>query len=136
MHMHLGKAGLRTLHEIGPELKRAISGNLETDFNFEDPEPQHRRTHSLFNNIVNRIAGTRSPSDHGDRGLWQIAPPAAVAKPTAESRPFSPSNSLSAVEASPMLTSAPRPTPGPMQPANGGTRRSASPPFHAFLANH
>ena len=36
------QAGLRTLHEIGPELKRAISGNLETDFNFDDPEPQHR----------------------------------------------------------------------------------------------
>ncbi|EYC19181.1 hypothetical protein Y032_0025g1220 [Ancylostoma ceylanicum] len=109
------QAGLRTLHEIGPELKRAISGNLETDFNFEDPEPQHRRTHSLFNNIVNRIAGARSPSDHGDR----------------ESRPFSPSNSLSAVEASPMLTSAPRPTPGPMQPANGGTRRLPTIPTYA-----
>ncbi|KIH68557.1 hypothetical protein ANCDUO_01102 [Ancylostoma duodenale] len=78
------KAGLRTLHEIGPELKRAISGNLETDFNFEDPEPQHRRTHSLFNNIVNRIAGARSPSDHGDRGLWQIALPAAAVKPGEE----------------------------------------------------
>uniref|UniRef100_A0A158PKH5 Voltage-dependent L-type calcium channel subunit alpha n=1 Tax=Angiostrongylus costaricensis TaxID=334426 RepID=A0A158PKH5_ANGCS len=62
------QAGLRTLHEIGPELKRAISGNLETDFNFEDPEPQHRRTHSLFNNIVNRISGTRSPPDQGNRG--------------------------------------------------------------------
>lgn len=36
------QAGLRTLHEIGPELKRAISGNLETDFNFDDPEPTHR----------------------------------------------------------------------------------------------
>ncbi|ETN72128.1 hypothetical protein NECAME_13966, partial [Necator americanus] len=60
------------------------------------------RTHSLFNNIVNRIAGARSPSDHGDR----------------ESRHFSPSNSLSAIEASPMLTSAPRPVPAPMQPAN------------------
>ncbi|XGW27420.1 hypothetical protein V3C99_007763 [Haemonchus contortus] len=110
------QAGLRTLHEIGPELKRAISGNLETDFNFEDPEPQHRRTHSLFNNIVNRIAGTRSPSDHG------------------ESRPFSPTNSLSAVEASPMLTSAPRPVPAPVpqhQSANGGTRRLPALPIYA-----
>lgn len=36
------QAGLRTLHEIGPELKRAISGNLETDFVGELEEPQHR----------------------------------------------------------------------------------------------
>lgn len=36
------QAGLRTLHEIGPELKRAISGNLDTDFNLEAEEPQHR----------------------------------------------------------------------------------------------
>ncbi|KJH46257.1 voltage gated calcium channel IQ domain protein [Dictyocaulus viviparus] len=75
------QAGLRTLHEIGPELKRAISGNLETDFNFEDPEPQHRRTHSLFNNIVNRIAGTQL-------------------------RQFPPVNSQSTIEESPMLRSA------------------------------
>ncbi|VDO35321.1 unnamed protein product [Haemonchus placei] len=123
------QAGLRTLHEIGPELKRAISGNLETDFNFEDPEPQHRRTHSLFNNIVNRIAGTRSPSDHGG-------------KSGRESRPFSPTNSLSAVEASPMLTSAPRPVPAPVpqhQSANGGTRRNHSQfrlPALPIYANH
>jgi hypothetical protein len=36
------KAGLRTLHEIGPELKRAISGDLETDFVGELDEPAHR----------------------------------------------------------------------------------------------
>lgn len=36
------QAGLRTLHEIGPELKRAISGNLNTDFGLEAEEPQHR----------------------------------------------------------------------------------------------
>ncbi|KAI1717746.1 ion transport protein [Ditylenchus destructor] len=52
------QAGLRTLHEIGPELKRAISGNLDTDFVPEAEEPQHRRTHSLFNNIVNALSGT------------------------------------------------------------------------------
>jgi hypothetical protein len=32
---------LRTLHEAGPELKRAISGNLEELLN-DDPEPMHR----------------------------------------------------------------------------------------------
>ncbi|CAD5219442.1 unnamed protein product [Bursaphelenchus okinawaensis] len=56
------QAGLRTLHEIGPELKRAISGNLETDFVNELEEPQHRRTHSLFNNIVNALSGSNQPS--------------------------------------------------------------------------
>lgn len=34
------QAGLRTLHEAGPELKRAISGNL--DELIEEPEPMHR----------------------------------------------------------------------------------------------
>ncbi|KAI6214212.1 hypothetical protein M3Y94_00241300 [Aphelenchoides besseyi] len=50
------QAGLRTLHEIGPELKRAISGDLETDFVGELDEPQHRRAHSLFNNLVNAFS--------------------------------------------------------------------------------
>lgn len=39
------QAGLRTLHEIGPQIKRAISGNLEgMDENeqFEHDEPNHR----------------------------------------------------------------------------------------------
>ncbi|KAJ1347400.1 hypothetical protein KIN20_002441 [Parelaphostrongylus tenuis] len=116
------QAGLRTLHEIGPELKRAISGNLETDFNFEDPEPQHRRTHSLFNNIVNRISGARSPSDQGFK----------------ESRIFPPSNSLNAVEASPMLRSSsppltPRTEQIPHQSINGGTRRLPTLPM---FTNH
>jgi len=36
------QAGLRTLHEIGPELKRAISGTLDPGFVLESEEPQHR----------------------------------------------------------------------------------------------
>lgn len=47
------QAGLRSLHEFGPEIKRAISGNLDED-NFEngpDWEPMHRRNHSLFGNV-------------------------------------------------------------------------------------
>lgn len=35
------QAGLRTLHEAGPELKRAISGNLD-DINTEGDMPIHR----------------------------------------------------------------------------------------------
>ncbi|KAL3270430.1 hypothetical protein HHI36_020985 [Cryptolaemus montrouzieri] len=42
------QAGLRTLHEAGPELKRAISGNLEEMI---EPEPTHRRNHSLFGSV-------------------------------------------------------------------------------------
>nr|QSV39147.1 voltage-dependent calcium channel L type alpha-1 [Meloidogyne graminicola] len=52
------QAGLRTLHEIGPELKRAISGTLDPGFIHESEEPQHRRTHSLFNNIVHALGGS------------------------------------------------------------------------------
>lgn len=35
------QAGLRTLHEAGPELKRAISGNLD-EMSDDNPEPMHR----------------------------------------------------------------------------------------------
>lgn len=41
------QAGLRQLLEADPELKRAISGNLEELFE-DNPEPMHRRNHSLF----------------------------------------------------------------------------------------
>ncbi|XP_069956881.1 muscle calcium channel subunit alpha-1 isoform X10 [Cherax quadricarinatus] len=43
------QAGLRTLHEAGPELKRAISGNL--DEMRDDDIPTHRRNHSLFGSV-------------------------------------------------------------------------------------
>nr|XP_024215784.1 muscle calcium channel subunit alpha-1 isoform X2 [Halyomorpha halys] len=44
------QAGLRTLHDAGPELKRAISGNLE-ELADDNPEPTHRRNHSLFGSV-------------------------------------------------------------------------------------
>ncbi|XP_037814454.1 muscle calcium channel subunit alpha-1-like [Lucilia sericata] len=43
------QAGLRTLHEVSPALKRAISGNLEELA--EEPEPMHRRQHTLFGSV-------------------------------------------------------------------------------------
>ncbi|XP_055922391.1 voltage-dependent calcium channel type D subunit alpha-1 isoform X4 [Eupeodes corollae] len=43
------QAGLRTLHDAGPALKRAISGNL--DELLEEPEPMHRRNHTLFGSV-------------------------------------------------------------------------------------
>lgn len=44
------QAGLRTLHDAGPELKRAISGNLD-ELMERDPEPMHRvrRAHPTEN---------------------------------------------------------------------------------------
>ena len=47
-------AGLRTLHDLGPEIRRAISGTLDDEeafkSMFEEEEPTHRvRIH--FNNV-------------------------------------------------------------------------------------
>lgn len=44
------QAGLRTLHEAGPELKRAISGNLD-ELSDDNPEPMHRGNHTLFGSV-------------------------------------------------------------------------------------
>lgn len=39
----LPQAGLRELHEMGPEIRRAVSGNLDQDFEEgQDNEPMHR----------------------------------------------------------------------------------------------
>ncbi|XP_058807730.1 muscle calcium channel subunit alpha-1 isoform X4 [Phymastichus coffea] len=48
------QAGLRTLHEAGPELKRAISGNLE-ELMDDNLEPVHRRNHSLFGSMWSSV---------------------------------------------------------------------------------
>ncbi|XP_045780149.1 muscle calcium channel subunit alpha-1-like isoform X5 [Maniola jurtina] len=48
------QAGLRTLHEAGPELKRAISGNLD-EVVTEMVEPAHRRNHTLFGAVWTSI---------------------------------------------------------------------------------
>ncbi|KAJ0171038.1 hypothetical protein K1T71_013237 [Dendrolimus kikuchii] len=49
------QAGLRTLHEAGPELKRAISGNLEEMVGEVLVEPMHRRNHTLFGSVWTSI---------------------------------------------------------------------------------
>ncbi|CAG7673123.1 unnamed protein product, partial [Allacma fusca] len=54
------QAGLRTLHDAGPELKRAISGNLEELIN-DDPEPMHRRNHSLFGSMWSSMRRRNAP---------------------------------------------------------------------------
>ncbi|CAF0874259.1 unnamed protein product [Adineta steineri] len=46
------QAGLRQLHDLGPEIRRAISGDLDDEETFNrfwrEEEPQHHRDHSLF----------------------------------------------------------------------------------------
>ena len=48
------QAGLRTLHEAGPEVKRAISGNLDEMVDVE-LETNTRRNMPFFGNIVKSI---------------------------------------------------------------------------------
>ncbi|XP_063716759.1 muscle calcium channel subunit alpha-1-like isoform X2 [Symsagittifera roscoffensis] len=56
------QAGLRQLQEFAPELKRAISGNLEE---MEKEEPEHRRNHGLFGNVFNAVRRSSSASKRG-----------------------------------------------------------------------
>ncbi|XP_036357316.1 muscle calcium channel subunit alpha-1-like isoform X3 [Octopus sinensis] len=58
-HTNALQAGLRAVHDLGPEIRRAISGNLEEeDFPERDvEEPMHRRNHSLFGTVVSALTG-------------------------------------------------------------------------------
>lgn len=56
------QAGLRTLHEAGPELKRAISGNF--DELIGEAPPMHRRNHTLFGAVWTSI------KKHGRESLY------------------------------------------------------------------
>ncbi|XP_064075210.1 muscle calcium channel subunit alpha-1-like isoform X14 [Vanessa tameamea] len=53
-HQMTLQAGLRTLHEAGPELKRAISGTLD-EIVADNDIPMHRRNHSLFGGVWSSI---------------------------------------------------------------------------------
>merc|ERR1719228_206380 len=51
------QAGLRTLHDLGPEMRRNISGNLDTDFDFSGDEPgatrlNRNRNKSILGNFM------------------------------------------------------------------------------------
>uniref|UniRef100_A0A1I8FNQ3 Ca_chan_IQ domain-containing protein n=1 Tax=Macrostomum lignano TaxID=282301 RepID=A0A1I8FNQ3_9PLAT len=53
------KAGLRAIQDQGPEIRRAISGDLEED-SFKSPKvasdyPNHRRNHTLFGRVTSAI---------------------------------------------------------------------------------
>ncbi|XP_048873749.1 voltage-dependent L-type calcium channel subunit alpha-1D-like isoform X2 [Brienomyrus brachyistius] len=62
------QAGLRTLHDIGPEIRRAISCDLQdedlVDFNPDDDEDIYRRNGGLFGNHVNHVNGDQRNSMH------------------------------------------------------------------------
>ncbi|XP_022649428.1 muscle calcium channel subunit alpha-1-like isoform X5 [Varroa destructor] len=76
------QAGLRELHEMGPEIRRAVSGNLDQDFT--DDQPMHRRNHSLFGSVWSsfrhRTTGAKSPRQLGNNGvmLRKVSPPASL----------------------------------------------------------
>nr|XP_037876781.1 muscle calcium channel subunit alpha-1 isoform X3 [Bombyx mori] len=74
-HQMTLQAGLRTLHEAGPELKRAISGNLD-DITAELDVPMHRRNHSLFGGVWSSIR-RHGPNRHLHRHRKE-PPPEAV----------------------------------------------------------
>ncbi|CAM1306331.1 Uncharacterised protein r2_g1613 [Pycnogonum litorale] len=77
------QAGLRTLHEIGPNIKRAISGNLDEDdlIDGQDAQPMHRRNHTLFGNMWSTVRGsgpvqfrTRSLNLNSTRSPARVSP--------------------------------------------------------------
>uniref|UniRef100_A0A8C3VI73 Voltage-dependent L-type calcium channel subunit alpha n=1 Tax=Catharus ustulatus TaxID=91951 RepID=A0A8C3VI73_CATUS len=60
------QAGLRTLHDIGPEIRRAISCDLQDDEpeenNPEEEEEVYKRNGALFGNHINHISSDRRDS--------------------------------------------------------------------------
>ncbi|XP_057675520.1 voltage-dependent L-type calcium channel subunit alpha-1D isoform X2 [Corythoichthys intestinalis] len=62
------QAGLRTLHDIGPEIRRAISCDLQdeglVDLTEEEDEGIYRRNGGLFGNHVNHVSATLQGSTH------------------------------------------------------------------------
>jgi voltage-dependent calcium channel L type alpha-1D len=72
-HTNVLTAGLRAVHDLGPEIRRAISGTLEEDdFTERDAEePMHRRNHSLFGTVMSALAQNRSLQASGIHGPSQ-----------------------------------------------------------------
>ncbi|KAM6925423.1 LOW QUALITY PROTEIN: voltage-dependent L-type calcium channel subunit alpha-1D [Xenentodon cancila] len=62
------QAGLRTLHDIGPEIRRAISCDLQeeglVDTTGEEEEEIYRRNGGLFGNHVNFVGGDQQGGSH------------------------------------------------------------------------
>ncbi|XP_052339037.1 voltage-dependent L-type calcium channel subunit alpha-1D-like isoform X5 [Oncorhynchus keta] len=62
------QAGLRTLHDIGPEIRRVISCDLQdeglVDINAEGGEEMYRRNGMIFSNHTNHVNGDHRGSAH------------------------------------------------------------------------
>uniref|UniRef100_A0A1I8JRT2 Protein kinase domain-containing protein n=1 Tax=Macrostomum lignano TaxID=282301 RepID=A0A1I8JRT2_9PLAT len=81
-------AGLRAIQDQGPEIRRAISGDLEED-SFKSPKvasdyPNHRRNHTLFGRVTSAIQQRTSrrqsnqstmlpPTPEGQVGIFNVA---------------------------------------------------------------
>ncbi|XP_064604467.1 muscle calcium channel subunit alpha-1-like isoform X3 [Liolophura sinensis] len=102
-HTNALQAGLRAVHDLGPEIRRAISGNLdEEDFpEREVEEPMHRRNHSLFGTVMSALTGhkttlpfvnrTQSLHINSTSGHPKISPTNSLTTPNTK---LSPQNSL------------------------------------------
>ncbi|XP_041860296.1 voltage-dependent L-type calcium channel subunit alpha-1D [Melanotaenia boesemani] len=86
------QAGLRTLHDIGPEIRRAISCDLQeeglVDVTGEEEEEIYRRNGGLFGNHVNHVGGDQQGSSH----------PTTVTQRPLQILPFSCSASIAATQ--------------------------------------
>ncbi|XP_041744468.2 voltage-dependent L-type calcium channel subunit alpha-1D isoform X5 [Coregonus clupeaformis] len=78
------QAGLRTLHDIGPEIRRAISCDLQdeelVDFIPEEDEEIYRRNGGLFGNHINHVNGdhhrrSSGPQTNATQRPLQVQPP-------------------------------------------------------------
>ncbi|XP_023812216.1 voltage-dependent L-type calcium channel subunit alpha-1D isoform X10 [Oryzias latipes] len=82
------QAGLRTLHDIGPEIRRAISCDLQeeglVDVTAEEEEEIYRRNGGLFGNHVDCVSGDQQGSH----------PPTTVTQRPLQILPFSCSASI------------------------------------------
>ncbi|XP_075923076.1 voltage-dependent L-type calcium channel subunit alpha-1D isoform X3 [Petromyzon marinus] len=87
------QAGLRTLHDMGPEIRRAISGELQEDDDLESgadgEEGIFRRSGGLFSNHVSCYPGERRaslPQTLATRRPLQIQRPPSTPPPTSTSQ--------------------------------------------------
>ncbi|XP_028265127.1 voltage-dependent L-type calcium channel subunit alpha-1D [Parambassis ranga] len=87
------QAGLRTLHDIGPEIQRAISCDLQEEGlveNGEEEEEIYRRNGCLFGNHINHVSGDQQGSSH----------PTTVTQRPLQILPFSCSASIEPIQIS------------------------------------
>lgn len=102
-HTNALQAGLRAVHDLGPEIRRAISGNLdEEEFPDKDiEEPMHRRNHSLFGSVMSALQSNRGASPNRSNSLHinstqphtKLSPTNSLREPPSHSK-VSPQNSL------------------------------------------